>query len=378
LSQISYLTSAEDHAANIDPLHVDIPEESVSLLQYQARLKHETVEELETTWSGGYMRCTEQTPFTKSDCRTVGGGKDFAIHPRLCAEQAKVRGIDSFQFLAKGDETWCILKQCDSVDMQWQSSVENWQVFSQSCGLERSRVKIQGSCREAFTGNLIFPKPKRSVCKNGLKFKAVSTNNLRGMGPNRLDEGHMRVLETLPGVDLVIRADQNYVAHNPARNGIHLGKFGRINMKSGTSTILNFQFVRSGTDEPVKVHEFVFTVFDIDQFMDCWGRMTVTASHYSSYHVGANSELIVKTDAGDVGRPASSSFMSSMSGRKFDNPTKPRDLSPTQLARSVSFVFRNRKFFNMGFEISPAETGQNILFAGKSSVLDPICGGKRH
>jgi len=374
LSQISYLTSAHD---NLDPLHIHIPEDAVSLLQHQVRVnKQETVENLEDTWAGGYMKCTEQKPHTQSACRTVGGGKNFAIHPRFCAEQARVRGIDSFQFLAKGDETWCILKQCDSVDMQWQSSLENWKVFSQSCGLQRSRVKIQGSCREAFTGNLIFPKPSRSICRNCLKFKAISTNNLGGVGPNKLDEGHMRFLETLPGVDLVVKADENYKAHNPVRNGIHHGKFGRINMKSGSSTILNFQFVRSGTVEPVKVTQFVFTVFDIDQFKDCWGRMTVTAFEFSSYHVGANTELIVKTDAGDVGRPASTTFMSSMSGNKYDNPTAPRALTPTQLARSVSFVFRNKESFNMGFEITDA-SAQNILFGGKSTVLDPICGPPR-
>ena len=297
--------------------------------------------------------------------------------PGFALNKPKLTTSTLSSFFARGDDTWCILKQCDSVDMRWQRSNENWKVFSQTCGLERSRVKIDGTCREAITNSLIFPRPKYTVCGNGLKFKTVTTNNLRGVGPNRNDEGHMRVLETLPGVDLIIRADENYQAFNSARNGIHLGKFGRINMKSGTSSIFNFQFVRAGTSEPVHVNEFVFTVFDIDQFKGCYGRMSVTASHYASYYVGANSELIVKTDAGDVDRPASTTFMSSMAGRKFDNPKKPRELTAEQLARSVSFVFKNRKFFNMGFEISDAGAGQNILFGGRSSVLDPICGAKR-
>lgn len=379
LGQISFLTTANEQVATIEHMHMHTVDDAVSLLQYQARLsKHQAVDKIDEGWAGGYMKCTEQPEFTNSGCRTIAGGKDFAIHPRFCAEEAKTRGLDTFQFFASGDDTWCILKQCDSVDMHWQKTSENWQVFSQSCGLERSRVKIDGTCREAFTNNLIFPNPARSVCRNGLNFKTISTNNLRGVGPNRNDEGHIRVMETLPGVDLVIRADENYVAFNSARNGIHLGKFGRINMKSGTSTIFNFQFVRGGTTEPVRVNEFMFTVFDIDQFKGCYGRTSVNASHYSSYHVGANTELIVKTDAGNVGRPASSSFMSSMAGRKFDNPTKPRELTAQQLARSVSFVFKNTQFFNIGFEISDAGAGQNFLFGGRSSVVDPFCGARRN
>merc|ERR1719272_1619239 len=143
---------------------------------------------------------------------------DFAIHPRLCAEEATVRGADTFQFHAKGDHTWWELKQCDSVDMKWEATVENWQVFSQTCGLHQNRDEIAGTCRTAITGNLVFPRPKRSACRNALKFKTVAVNNLRGVGPNMGDEGHMRFAETLPGVDLIVKANQNYVPYNAAKN----------------------------------------------------------------------------------------------------------------------------------------------------------------
>jgi len=379
LGKISLLTAANEQPLSMEHMQLHTSDDALSLLQYQARLsKHQTAEETGEEWSGGYMKCTEQKPLTDSGCRTIGGGKNFALHPRLCAEQAKATGVDSFSFMGKGDESWCWLKRCDSVDMKWESSADNWQVFSRFCGLPRSRVEVKGTCRAAFTGNLIFPKPKRSVCKKSPKFKTISTNNLGGAGPNSGDEGHMRFTNTLPGVDMVVKADQNYQAHNSAKNGVHLEKFGRISMKSGTQSMFNFQFVKSGTDEPVRVHEFIFSVFDIDQFGGCYGQMTVNASHYSSYHLSDNTELIVKTDAGDVGRMASSSFTSSMWGTGKDNPKKPRELTPVQAARSVSFVFKNRKFFNMGFEISDAAAGQNILFAGKSSLLDAVCPKKNN
>lgn len=302
---------------------------------------------------------------------------DFAIHPRLCAQEALVRGADSFEFFGKGDDTWCILKQCDSVDMKWRSYHQDWTVYSKFCGLERSMVKIDGTCREAITGNLIFPKPERGVCKHGLKFKTVSENNLRGAGPNKDDPTHIRVLETLPGVDLIIRADEYYVAQDSGKNGIHLGKFGRINIKAGTSTTLNFEFVRSGTTERVQVPKFVFTVFDLDQFKKCYGRKSITANHYTSYHVSEDTELITKTDAGAPGRDASSTFMSSMPGTRLDNPTKPREMTAVQKRRAVSFVFKNRRNFNLRIEVSEAAGGKNFLFGGKSSMLDGICPQKR-
>jgi len=326
------------------------------------------------------MKCTEQQPYTQSGCKMVGGGRDFAIHPRLCAEQARVRGADGFQFFAKGDHTWCVLKQCDSVDMKWKATAENWQVFSQACGLPQNRAEIAGTCRTAITGNLVYPRPKRSVCKNGLKFKTVTVNNLGGLGPNMDDESLMRVVETLPGVDLVIRpkAEQNYVAHDSSKNGNYLGKFGRINMKAGTSTIFNFQFVRSGTMQPVKVKEFVFTLFNIAEYKGCFGRMSVNASHYWSYHVSDGTEVITKTDAGAPGRAASSVFMSSMAGTGLDNPSKPRELTAEQAKRSVTLVFKNRRFFNLGFDVSDAPAGKNLLFGGKSSLLDNApCAKKR-
>jgi len=377
LGQLSILTTAYE-SASLEHVQMHTLDDAVSLLQHQVRVqKHQTAEEHNETWAGGYMKCTEQQPFTRSGCRTVGGGLDFAIHPRLCAQEAKVRGVDSFEFSAKGDDTWCLLKQCDSVDMKWQATNENWRVYSQFCGLERNMAKIDGSCREAITGNLIFPRPRRSACKHGLKFKSVSVNNLRGAGPNRDDEGHMRVLETLPGVDLIIRADENYVSQHSGKNGIHLGKFARINIKAGTSTVLNFEFVRSGTMERIKVPEFVFTVFDLDQFKRCYGRKSITASHFASYHLSDDTELITKTDAGAPGREASSTFMSSMPGTKLNNPTKPREMTEDQKKRAVTFVFKNRQFFNLHVEVSAAAGGKNFLFGGKSSMLDGTCPRKR-
>merc|ERR1719263_1160603 len=149
-------------------------------------------------------------------------------------------------------------------------------------------------------------------------------------------------------------------------------------MKAGTNTIFNFQFVSSGTMNPIKVSQFAFTVFDIDEYQSCYGRMSINASHFWSYHVSDGTEIITKTDAGAPGRAASSTFMSSMAGTIHDNPTGPMKLTAEQAKRSVTFVFKNRKFFDLGVEITDAPAGKNLLFAGKSSLMDNVCGAKRN
>jgi len=126
----------------------------------------------------------------------------------------------------------------------------------------------------------------------------------------------------------------------------------------------------------VKVPEFAFTIFDIDQFKGCYGRMSINATHFSSYHVSDNTELITKTDGGAAGRPASTVFMSSMASTKNDNPKKPREMTEAQKARSVTLVYRNRKFFTLRVDISDAGGAKNLLFGGKSSLLDLTCGAK--
>merc|ERR1719420_2073023 len=122
-------------------------------------------------------------------------------------------------------------------------------------------------------------------------------------------------------------------------------------MLSGTETFMTFRFVESNGQKPVKIPRFMFTVFDIDHGVRCTSQMTVNATRYAAYYVDENSELLVHTDIGGPTWPASSSFKSSQRGRGSDNPKFPRQLNPTQSARSVTFEYQNVKFFTMGFKI---------------------------
>jgi hypothetical protein len=392
------LTLALEHVLGLD--QVESSEDAMMLLQTQAKItKHTSLLEKEEAedymeddaeedeweevdaeqemaeaaqWAGGYKRCWGSPRGAHSACKVVGGGKDFAASPRLCAKAAKDIGADTFQFLKKGAKCW--LKKCKNINMQYNTEGRKrpWQIFSTFCGLERVHTEIESECGPGlFTNYLKFPAPPAETCAKALSFTGMKSNNLNGFGPGQGAEV-FRFSNVLPDVDLIVKADESYRPANSDNNGVHK-KFGRLNMAAGTEASMIFIFVQSTGQIPVKVDNFLFTVYDIDQGARCSSQMTVNASRYSAYYVDPETELIVKTDIGGTSWPASSSFTSSQKGNAKDNPRFPRRLSPTQSARAVTFEYQNTKFFRMGFKMGPGKGGRNILFGGISSLTEEFC-----
>lgn len=327
----------------------------------------------ETEWAGGYKRCFGSPKGAHSECKVVGGGKGFAASARLCAQAARDIDADTFQFLANGAKCW--LKRCSSINMKYSDEGRKrpWQIFSTFCGLTRVHTELPSQCvGPQFTNYLIFPRPTADVCEKALKFRGMKSNNLNGLGPATGAEA-FRFAEVLPGVDLVVKADNNYQPANSKKNGVMRRKYGRLNMMSGTSTYMTFRFVESSGQTPVKVDKFLFTIFDIDHGPRCTSRMVVNATKYASYHVSEDTELVVHTDIGGAGWPASSTFSSSASGTGKDNPTNPMKLTQTQSRRSVTFQYENVKFWTMGFAMGPGTGGRNILMGGESSLTADVC-----
>jgi hypothetical protein len=327
----------------------------------------------EAQWAGGYKRCWGHPKGASSACKVVGGGRNFAATPRICAQEAQKIGADTFQFLANGAKCW--LKKCNNINMKYTTEGRKrpWKIYSTFCGLERVHTEVQSDCGPGqFTNYLVFPKPSPDVCDRALSFKGMKSNNLNGFGPAQGAEA-FRFANVLPGVDLVVKADDNYRPANSQKNGVYLRKYGRLNMASGTETMMNFRFVESEGQNAVKVERFLFTVFDIDHGNRCSSRMTVNATRYAAYYVDENTELTVHTDIGGPTWPPSSTFMSSQKGTGKDNPKFPRKLNPTQRARSVTFEYQNVKFFNMGFKMGEGQGGRNILFGGLSSLTEESC-----
>ena len=391
------LSAAHDPAMQVDQM--ELSEDAMMLLQTQARFtasaieKEEAEEYLEVDaeedsweeldaeqalaeveqWAGGYKRCYGAPRGAHSDCKVIGGGKGFAASARLCAKAAQSIGADSFQFLAAGAKCW--LKKCNNINMKYSTEGRKrpWQIFSTYCGLERVHTEVQSDCGAGlFTNYLVFPRPPADVCNKALKFTGMKSNNLNGLGPATGAEA-FRFSEVLPGVDLVVKADENYRPQNAKQNGVWKRKYGRLNMASGTESFFTFRFVESSGQTPVKVDRFMFTVFDVDHGRRCTSQMTVNATRYAAYYVDPGTELLVHTDVGGSNWPASSTFTSSTAGTGKDNPKFPHKLSPVQRARSVTFEYQNLKFFTMGFKMAPGVGGRNVLFGGLSSLTDDVC-----
>lgn len=397
------LAVANEPVLGVD--HLEVSEDAMNLLQTQARLtKHTSLiereeeeeylqndieekddedlyEELDAEqallegeqWAGGFKRCYGSPRGAHSDCRVIGGGKGFAASPRLCAKAAQEIGADTFQFLAAGAKCW--LKKCNNINMKYSTEGRKrpWLIFSTFCGLTRVHTEVPSDCGPGlFTNYLVFPPPPPDVCDKALTFKGMKSNNLNGWGPAQGAEA-FRFANVLPNVDLVVKADQNYRPKDASKNGVFMRKYGRLNMLSGTESVLTFRFVESNGQNAVKVPRFLFTVFDIDHGVRCSSKMTVNATRYAAYYVDPKSELLVHTDIGGTSWPASSTFTSSQRGNGKDNPKFPKQLSPTQAARSVTLEYQNVKFFTMGFKIEPGSGGRNILFGGLSSLTNSSC-----
>jgi len=397
------LAIANEPALGVD--HLELSEDAMNLLQTQARLtKHTSLiekeeeseylqsgieeeededlyEELDAEqailegeqWAGGFKRCWGSPRGANSQCRVIGGGKGFAASARLCAKAAQAIGADTFQFLAAGAKCW--LKKCNNINMKYSTEGRKrpWQIFSTFCGLTRIHTEVPSDCGPGlFTNYLQFPPPPADVCDKALAFKGMKSNNLNGLGPAGGAEV-FRFSNVLPNVDLIVKADNNYRPKDSSKNGVYLRKYGRLNMLSGTETFMTFRFVESNGQTAVKIPRFLFTVFDIDHGVRCTSKMTVNATRYAAYYVDPKSELLVHTDIGGPTWPASSTFGSSQRGRGSDNPKFPRQLSPTQAARSVTFEYQNVKFFTMGFKIDRGAGGRNILFGGLSSLTNSSC-----
>jgi len=94
----------------------------------------------------------------------------------------------------------------------------------------------------------------------------------------------------------------------------------------------------------------------------------VTASGFSSYTSGNNTELKVEPSPGTL------KLTSTTQGYGSDNPKDPMALTPKQIARSVTLVFDDVSSFPLSFQITggPSDKGRNLLFAGDSS-LNAMC-----
>merc|ERR1719329_657074 len=91
----------------------------------------------------------------------------------------------------------------------------NWKVYSRFCGLQLVKHNISGKCDEgAISSYLQYLPPPQHACATPLDFtKGMKNNNLGGKGPTKALNAakSMRFRSVLPGIDLQIRANKDYL-----------------------------------------------------------------------------------------------------------------------------------------------------------------------
>jgi len=205
-----------------------------------------------------------------------------------------------------------------------------------------------------------------------LSFHKVVQNNLGGVGPDTgAAELRYDSICDVNGdkIDMVVTALTPYSANNAAKNGIS-GLYGNINLLGGTKVDLKFQFVKSGTLEPVPLPTTDLTMFDMDGKPGV--QEVVTASGYDSYTLGLNSSVLQQVLSSTA---PTSMFSSTETGYANERPTDPMQLTPLQERRSFSLKYMDSSSMTVGFEItgSHGDGGRNFVFAGHSTINYNMC-----
>jgi len=187
----------------------------------------------------------------------------------------------------------------------------------------------------------------------------------------------------------------------PAGTGLkNNGALGTINLqtvqgkpKSGEG---NFRMciVEAGTDIPVTLEKFSWSVFDLDirgaaSDTKNQERLIIDVGQVVSYQLVEPSEvqLLCEDKSPYPCAPGVRTvFHSSTRGTGSDNPNDPDDLDPVQAARSVSFNFEDTSCWEFTYDhycpveqddydgpsnasVCPKNTGGYFLFAGKSDTI---------
>jgi len=220
-----------------------------------------------------------------------------------------------------------------------------------------------------------------ALCDDTIDFTQANVvhSNLGGAGPDSGDEtlvfGNVK-----PGVNLAVTATSPYSPNSVnaqggiLRNDIKNG-FGAINLASGSSVDLKFQFQDAATGAPKIMESFLFTFFDADHGMAHESREAITVTGFSSFKYSEETALDITDTATDDAALAAgagvATFTSTMRGGNVDNPTNPLALNELQERRTVVLMFENKA----DFTVSAGESGyanpqgRNIFFSGTSSVV---------
>lgn len=171
-------------------------------------------------------------------------------------------------------------------------------------------------------------------------------------------------------IDMVVaiasgeKGNYNGISDGNGKNGC----FGLINMGKQSKVDFEFKFVYAGTDIPVIMNKFFFSIYDLDRTGNDRNKEKVTfTSPVESWFTMPDSELL-ESGSND----GTLSFESTMPGNKKDNPKDPEKLMGSVAALRVVTVQypQGLSSVSLSFEVVKGTGGRNFLFAGRSSFVN--------
>ena len=116
----------------------------------------------------------------------------------------------------------------------------------------------------------------------------------------------------------------------------------------------------------MRLPEFYFSMFDLDTNIDGKGIESMEQDEFEVFFVAEPTEIELSFDDGMV------SALATQKGSIGDNPNDPNNLSELQMKRSITFLFRNKRKFEVEFCVKGGVGGRNFLF-GPGSQIAPDC-----
>jgi hypothetical protein len=196
----------------------------------------------------------------------------------------------------------------------------------------------------------------------------VNHSNLGGMGPD-LYGSQTIVLDnfgTYGGdtVRLVISNRTKYEPKNSDSNGRN-GKFGIINVKTGTETKLLFDFYING--QLASMDDVALSFFDLDSTNNLKANETMGVFNTTPYFSKTLDPLTEVTYSEE--QDGRYMFTSSKLGVGHDNPSDPMDLTDQQKMRSVQLVFVGVSHLDLSFgSVGGGNGGRNLMFGCRTNI----------
>jgi len=213
-------------------------------------------------------------------------------------------------------------------------------------------------------------------------------SNLGGAGPDFGFEG-MRfedagIHEGQP-FDMVVTATGTYTPKKSTDNGFECGQpttgcttghFAQISVAAGTHVDLTIEFQDSGTQKPVTLSSFMFSLHDIDRLSSKVEEIIYISGFTDAVILDAATEIVSTLEPD--GR---TKLTSGQDGTACDDPQNPVRLSSVtcsgvaidQKKRSAAFLFKDTSSIALSLEVTcnncSANSGRSFLFAGETNLV---------